>query len=488
MLFNSLFFLIFMAITVIVYFAVPQKFKWGILLIASLYFYLCWNPVHIVVLLAVTAISYITAILLHKQTEQNRKKKLIITAGIILSFSFLVLSKYFDFIMSTIYSVMDSLNITYTPTSFSFALPVGISFFTFKAVSYMVDVYRGKIYEKNFAKYLLYVSFFPQLAAGPIERSTNLIPQFEEEHKLNTKMVESGLCLMLVGYFKKMVVADNISVIVSKIFNSPETYSPVVLFAIACVYSIQIYCDFSGYSDIAIGCAKVFGFDTAKNFDNPYFSTSIVEFWRKWHISLSSWFRDYLYIPLGGNRKGVFRKNINLMIVFLVSGLWHGSSWNFVFWGFLHGMYQIIGNLTKTLRSKFVKAIKLDKHETIHKFISIVITFVLVTIAWIFFRAESIEQGFNYIKCMFTNASEGLSLRAIISQVKTIFNSKTTLISFFVALIPFIAFEFADYKKGFCAIMTNSKTVVKIIVYALITAFIVMFASTAVSDFIYVRF
>lgn len=456
------------------------------MLAASIGFYMCFNPLHVAILLFVTAVSYFAGLMVYN--DRKKGKKIILTVGVILSLAFLVLGKYADFLMQNIYKVLDLLKIPYSVSNIKFILPVGISFFTFKAVSYIVDAYRGKIVEKNFLKYLLYVSFFPQIASGPIERSTNLIPQFSEEHKFNPKMVEKGLCLMLVGFFKKMVVADNISGVVSKVFADADMYSPLVLFGIACVYSLQIFCDFSGYSDIAIGCTQVLGIKTVPNFNNPYFAKTIAEFWRKWHISLSSWFKDYLYIPLGGNRKGTVRKYVNLMIVFLVSGLWHGSSWNFIFWGFLHGIYQIIGALTSNLREKVCKVIRIDRNEKLHDFVKIIITFVLVTFAWIFFKADSIQSGFNYIKCMFSNNFDTMNLRAIIASVKMLFNSKTTLISFAVAICTFIPFMFLDYKKDFCEFMSKRHTVTKIIFFALFIAFIVIFASTDVTDFIYIRF
>ena len=486
MLFNSLYFLLFFAITAVLYFVVPQKMKWLLLLAVSLYFYLCWNPVHIVILLIVTLISYFTAMYIRK--DKAKGKKICIGVGTVLTLAFLVVYKYYGFVMDSIYALLDGFGIAYVKQSISLSLPVGISFYTFKAVSYMVDVYRGKIYCRNFAKYLLYVSFFPQLASGPIERSTNLIPQFDREHKFNSQTAEIGLRLMLLGYFKKMVVADNLSGIVAKAFSSPEGCTPFVLVFSACLYSIQILCDFSGYSDIAIGCTKVLGIDTMKNFDHPYFSKSIPEFWRRWHISLSSWFKDYLYIPLGGNRKGILRKYANLMIVFLVSGLWHGSSWNFVFWGFLHGIYQIISGLTVKLRGKFCEIIKITGFKKLHNTVKIVITFTLVTFAWIFFRADSIESGFTYIKCMFGNSGGAFSFASVLAGVKMLFSTKATLISFVAAMVPFIVYSFVDYFRPVGDIIDKRGVVFKVVFYALVTAYIVLFASTAVTDFIYIRF
>ena len=488
MLFNSATFLGFFILLLAVYYAVPHRFKWIVLLVASIFFYVCFTPIHILILLCITAASYAVGRLVYRGAEREKKPKLWLALGTVFCFSFLFIYKYLDFFISSAYSLLDLFSIAHSESLTSLLLPVGISFFSFKAVSYMVDCYRGKTVEKNFFKYLLYVSFFPQIASGPIERSTSLIPAFSEEHRFDTQNIQEGLYLMLIGYFKKMVVADNISAVVSKVFSDPQDYSPFILLFIACMYSIQILCDFSGYSDIAIGCAKAFGIRTAKNFNHPYFSTSIATFWRNWHISLSSWFRDYLYIPLGGNRKGTFRKYLNLLIVFLVSGLWHGAAWNFVFWGLLHAAYQIVGALTAPWRQKLCALTHLDKHDKLHTCFNVAVTFLLVTIAWIFFRSSSITDGFHYIKCMFVSSSGTGGLSGIITSVKQVFNSKTTLFSFCAALASFVLYGWIDYKKDLYALISRRHTVVKVIFYALSILFIFLFASTSVTDFIYVRF
>lgn len=488
MFFNSIFFLLFFIATAAIYYVAPQRAKWSILLIASLFFYMCWTPLHILVLLAVAVISYFTALLVHPQNTTTKKRIVCLISGIILSFSFLLVCKYANFFMQSIYSVLNALSIPYRSIDLRIALPVGISFFSFKAVSYIMDAYRGEILEKNFLKYLLYVSFFPQVASGPIERSTNLIPELTKEHKFDIENIKHALFLMLYGYFKKMVVADSLSEIVNQVFGNVNLFSPPVLIGVAFVYSIQILCDFSGYSDIAIGCAKMFGITSAENFHHPYFSTSISGFWRNWHISLSSWFRDYLYIPLGGNRKGTVRKYLNLLIVFLVSGLWHGAAWNFVLWGFLHATYQIIGALTTSHRKKLTTLLRLDRHVKLHKALQIAITFSLVTFAWIFFRANSITDGFQYIKCIFLNELGGFSLTMLISQIKMIFSLKTRLFSFIVAIGAFSVLGFLDYKKDLYNWISRKNLLTKVCFYALIIVLVLLFASTSATDFIYARF
>jgi D-alanyl-lipoteichoic acid acyltransferase DltB (MBOAT superfamily) len=488
MFFNSIYFLVFLAVTAIVYYAIPQRMKWVLLLIASVFFYLCWTPVHILVLLAVALISYFTARCVYPQNSKIKKKTVCLVAGITLSISFLFICKYADFLAQSCYGILDMFSIAYRRIDLRIALPAGISFFSFKAVSYIMDAYRGKILEKNFLKYFLYVSFFPQVASGPIERSTNLLPELTKEHKFDRQNIQYALFLMLYGYFKKMVVADNLSGIVNRVFGNVSLFSSPVLIGVAFIYSLQILCDFSGYSDIAIGCAKLFGIGTAENFRHPYFSASIPEFWRNWHISLSSWFRDYLYIPLGGNRKGTVRKYLNLLIVFLVSGLWHGAAWNFVFWGFLHAMYQIVGALTATFRAKVATLFHLDKHKKVHKALQVAITFSLVTFAWIFFRANSIADGFYYIKSIFVIDLGGFSLSALIGQIKMLFSVKTVLFSFIVACTCFAVLGWLDYKKDLYQWLCRRNLLVKIIFYALLTCLVLFFASTSTTDFIYARF
>jgi D-alanyl-lipoteichoic acid acyltransferase DltB (MBOAT superfamily) len=277
-------------------------------------------------------------------------------------------------------------------------LPVGISFYTFQALGYSIDVYYGRIQaERNFISYALFVTFFPGLVAGPIERTGNLLHQFKVNHEFDYDRVTSGLRLAAYGMFKKVVIADQIAVYVNGVFGNPGVYPSASLAAAVFFFAIQIYCDFSGYSDIAIGCARVLGFNLMTNFRQPYLSHSITEFWRRWHISLSTWLKDYLYIPLGGNRKGKVRQKINLMITFLLSGLWHGAAWHFVAWGALHGVYQIIGRSTEPLRNTLYHKIGLSEESQIRKALQICVTLLLVCFAWIFFRANTIQDAFLII-------------------------------------------------------------------------------------------
>ncbi|MDO4345539.1 MAG: MBOAT family O-acyltransferase [Eubacteriales bacterium] len=283
-------------------------------------------------------------------------------------------------------------------------LPVGISFYTFQAIGYTIDVYRGEIYaEKNFARYALFVSFFPQLVAGPIERSKNLLRQLAVPAKLKFENFREGLLLMLWGYFLKVVLADRIALFVDTIYGDNWTNYSGCYFAVATVlFAVQIYCDFSGYSVIAMGAAKMLGIDLMVNFDAPYLSASVSEFWRKWHISLSSWFRDYLYIPLGGNRRGRLRKYVNLMITFGVSGMWHGAAWTYMIWGLINGAYQVLGDLLKPLRRFAIRILGLNEQSLGHRIFRTAATFALISISWIFFRAESLHKALVILKSMFT--------------------------------------------------------------------------------------
>lgn len=395
MLFNSYNFLVFFPIVVLLYFLIPKKVRYIWLLIASYYFYMGWNAKYALLLLTSTLITYVSGLLLswEKIGDKIKWKKCVVAVSFCLNLSILFFFKYFDFAIVNINRVLGALHIQMLTPKFDVLLPVGISFYIFQALSYTMDVYRGEVKaEKNVLKYALFVSFFPQLVAGPIERSKNLLKQVNEVHRFDYKRMCQGLMLMLWGYFLKLVIADRIAIFVDGAYNLNVDYDGRYLLLASVLFAIQIYCDFAGYSTIAIGAAKVMGFELMENFNCPYFATTVAEFWRRWHISLSTWFRDYLYIPLGGNRKGTVRKYINTMIVFLVSGLWHGSSWTYVIWGGLNGFYQVIGGLLAPIKKKMATWFpKLDKSLAM-KVLRMAVTFVLVDFTWIFFRAHNFAQ------------------------------------------------------------------------------------------------
>lgn len=415
MLFNSYQFLLFFPIVLLGNFVLPKKIRPYWLLIASYYFYMSWNAKYALLLLLSTVITYLCGLLLGRiadradpqadQTAQRktvRAKKFCVGLSLVLNLGILVFFKYYDFLFNSI-NVLSSklLHVTLHAPAFDVVLPVGISFYTFQALGYTIDVYRGDIKaEKSFFQYALFVSFFPQLVAGPIERSKNLLNQLKTPAPFSFESFRDGVFLMLWGFFLKIVVADRIAVFVDEVYNHYQSYPGLYLVVATVLFAVQIYCDFGGYSTIAIGASKILGIQLMENFNAPYLSMSCSEFWRRWHISLSTWFRDYVYIPLGGNRKGKLRKYVNILIVFALSGLWHGARWSFVLWGFLNGLYQVIGELLAKPRAKLRGALCLHEDSLAHRAMKILVTFVLVDFAWIFFRAQGISNAFEIIRSM----------------------------------------------------------------------------------------
>lgn len=399
MLFNSLPFLIFLPIVLVLYIITPKRFRWILLLIASYYFYMSWNATYALLIAFSTVVTFLSGILIHKASSE-RKKKLIVALSFITNLAILFFYKYFNFFSKTIEDSFAIIGLHIDAPILDFLLPVGISFYTFQALSYTVDVYRNEIKpERNLGIYALFVSFFPQLVAGPIERSTNLLPQVRSFSQLKYENLRSGLLLMMWGFFKKVVIADRIAVLVNTVYDDPGKYTGIETTAAVILFSFQIFCDFSGYTDIARGVARLMGVDLMKNFDSPYFSKNITEFWRRWHISLSTWFRDYLYIPLGGSRKGKNRTYWNLFIVFLISGLWHGASMNFVIWGAMHGVLIVMEKIFYKRISWFYSV---KRNLTLSmKLFKGLLTFSLVTFLWIFFRADTFTDSLIIIKNLF---------------------------------------------------------------------------------------
>lgn len=452
MLFNSFDFLIFFPAVVAVYFATPLRYRWMLLLAGSYYFYACWKAEYLVLIMASTLVDYWAAQRMGAYEDRAERRPyllLSLASNLGLLFAF----KYLDFFSESVQAVFDVFNLFINVPAFDLLLPVGISFYTFQTLSYSIDVYRGKQSpEQHLGIFALYVSFFPQLVAGPIERSTHLLPQFHPAtaeaaiaerrglprgvrassantlsatavalpsgiaSRFDYDRVTSGLKLMLWGFFKKLVIADRLAIYVNAVYAAPEAHSGTALLIATYFFAFQIYCDFSAYSDIAIGAARVLGFDLMENFRRPYFSKSISEFWNRWHISLSSWFRDYLYIPLGGNRVVKSRWYANLFIVFLVSGLWHGAAWTFVIWGALHGLYLMTSMITAPLRERLwanittlaaarvpnVRAagFQLFRIDTLRQWLAAIVTFHLVLVAWVFFRAESVADAVYVLASM----------------------------------------------------------------------------------------
>ena len=396
MVFNSLEYLIFLPIVLIVNFLLPKKVRYIWLLISSYYFYMSWNARYAVLIAFSTVVTYVCAILVEK--NPGRPAKLFVALSLVLNLGVLFFFKYFNFTFSLLADIFGRIGLRFNAPFLDVLLPVGISFYTFQALGYTIDVYRGTIRaEHNILRYALFVSFFPQLVAGPIERSGNLMSQLENPSDFSYENAREGLLLMLWGFFLKIVIADRIAIFVDCVYNSPETYTGMYLVVATILFAFQIYCDFAGYSIIAMGSAKMLGIKLMENFNAPYLATSVAGFWRCWHISLTTWFRDYLYIPLGGNRKGALRKQINKIFVFLVSGLWHGAGISYVVWGGLNGLYQVISELLQPLRNR----LGLNKPSVPLNVFKGLFTFVLVDFAWLFFRAKSFSEACLVIRNIF---------------------------------------------------------------------------------------
>ena len=398
MLFNSVEFLIFFPIVVTAYFLCPQRYRWILLLAASYLFYAAWRMEYALLLLLSTVVDYTAARLMGSQTEQAGRGKYLVLS-LVVNLGLLFTFKYFNFFNESLRGLFTLFDVEYRFAGLDVLLPVGISFYTFQSLSYVIDVYRGTLKpEPHFGLFALYVSFFPQLVAGPIERATHMLPQFHVRHFFSEARVNSGLRLILWGLFKKVVIADRLAVYVNQVYNQPGDYTGWPLLLATYFFAFQIYCDFSGYSDIAIGAARVLGFDLMENFRQPYVAHSVAGFWRRWHISLSTWFRDYLYIPLGGNCVSQWRWYMNLALVFLVSGLWHGARWTFVIWGALHAFYVLMEIWLGGVGVWGARRLGRPNGTVLPDWLKIAITFHLVLFSWIFFRANNLDDALLIIQ------------------------------------------------------------------------------------------
>ncbi|MDD6186430.1 MAG: MBOAT family protein [Oscillospiraceae bacterium] len=395
--FNSVQFLVFFPAVVLGYFVIPQKLKNVWLLAASYYFYMSWHPVYALLILFSTVSTFFCAVLIEKSRTQ-RQKKLFLAVNIAMNLAILFYFKYFNFFVESVVSLFPAIHLSKNNNMIAV---VGISFYTLQSLGYSIDVYRGSVErEKSFLNYALFVSFFPQLVAGPIERSKNLLPQLRQTYKFDYDRVTDGLVLMAWGFFKKLVIADGAAKMVDLVYNEIYSYSGLAIIIATVLFAFQIYCDFSGYSDIAIGAANVLGIKLMRNFFHPYFAKDIDDFWKRWHISLTDWLREYIYFPLGGSRKGTARKYINILAVFLISGLWHGAAWTFVIWGALHGIFRII-NAVKMQIVKNSPTIKKLYGNSLYGVLKTVITFFIVDFTYIFFRANTLRDAFYAVSHLF---------------------------------------------------------------------------------------
>lgn len=485
MLFNSLHFLAFFPIVIIAYFIIPQKFRWILLLIASYYFYMCWKVDYIILILISTLIDYMCSNKMSKIKSKEKRKKwlylsLISNLGILFGF------KYFNFFSENIQLLFNQYNVLYEIPFFNALLPVGISFYTFQTLSYTIDVYNNKTQaQKHLGVFAVYVSFFPQLVAGPIERSNHLLPQFFEKHDFSYSRVKSGLQKMLWGFYKKIVIADNLAILVDGVFNNVDNYSGITLIVATIFFTFQIYCDFSGYSDIAIGSARVMGFELRENFKRPYFSKSIQEFWQRWHITLSSWFKDYLYIPLGGNRVIKWKWYYNILITFLLSGLWHGANWTFIIWGALHGSYLILAIIFKTQKDAISQKIN-SYSPTLNKFLDVSITFILVAFTWIFFRANNLNDATYVINNLTFSLSEYSTLGMQFRGIGLYLNDVLKCV-----LLIFLLIGFSTYERSgnvWMKLQRKSKWIRWAIYYFLIYGLLFLAPHSTINNFIYFQF
>lgn len=475
MLYTSFKFLLFFPIVCLFYFLFKKEKTRKIwLLISSYFFYICWNAYYSLLLLFSTIVTYLSGKYISKYPK---KKKTFLIISLVINIGILFFFKYANFFIDNLNNILNIFKIS-NFNHLDILLPVGISFYTFQALSYTMDIYRGDVKEeKSFLDYALFVSFFPQLVSGPIEKSKDFLPQLKIKHNFDYDRVKKGLLIMLVGFIFKMVVADRIAIAVNTVYGNLSNYSGIILFITAILYSFQIYTDFYGYSLIAKGTAKVLGYELYDNFDSPYLSKSIKEFWRRWHISLSTWFRDYLYFPLGGSRTSYIKKIRNIMIVFLVSGLWHGASWTFVIWGLLHGLYQVIGILTSKLREK------IKFNNKILSSLKIVFTFLLVTFAWIFFRASTFTDAIYVITNSFKNFDLNLMSLGL---------DKYNLIFMFASVVLIVIFDILRLKVDLYRWLQKRNIVIRWIIYFALIWITLIFGiygpGYSENTFIYIQF
>ena len=473
MIYNSIPFAVFLPIIFILYWICLSKYRYLFLLAASFYFYMYMDPKYIFFLLGTVTVSYLLALALDSARDVFRKK-LYLFIGILALIGVLALLKYSGFIIE----------IAGLPSpAIQFMLPVGISFYTFQTLGYLIDIYRGKYpAERHFGYYCLFVSFFPQILSGPIGRGDVLLPQLKKERTFDIYQASYGMKLMAVGYFKKLVVAGLLAPTVDKIYDNPESYVGLVYIIATFMFALQIYCDFSGYTDIAIGCAKLFGMELSENFKTPYFSRSIKEFWSRWHISLSTWFRDYLYIPLGGNRVGKIRHCFNLMLTFLVSGLWHGAGINYILWGGIHGFYQII----ETISGKNKKG-REEKRNPLLNLFSVFLTFMAVCLAWVFFRADSVSHAWRIISLSFHEI--GNPYNYFRTAVICLDMSYAYMIYLSIPVLLLTIYDYASLKRDVIAWISSRKPWVRYPVYIFLLLIILLFSEKGVStEFYYFQF
>ena len=475
MLFNSLDFIIFLIVVVTIYYLIPNnRDRKLFLLVSSYYFYGCWNVAFLAILFFVTLLSYGTA-LGYKRDGSKRDKRLLVVS-IVLLLCPLLCFKYLDFFSHSIGDMLYFVDCRMQVPEFKLLLPVGISFYTFMSIGYVVDVFKQKVSpEKNLLDYALFIGFFPQIASGPIGRAPQLLPQIKEKHPLLYDNIAVGCKMMLWGVFMKLVVGDRAGIYVDTVFGNYLHHNGLSLLLATFMYTIQIYCDFAGYSLIAIGAARTMGFELMNNFERPYFAKNVGEFWRRWHMSLSTWFRDYVYIPLGGSRCSKRRMYLNLIITFLVSGLWHGAAYTFVVWGLLHGLVQVVDKATKSYRNRFWLKVKMGENAAFRRILNIFITFVIVSYLWMVFYAKDFSMVLGITKRYFVFG------KPYIHQTTIFF----FVIGFLILLLKDLKDEFMREKRWF---LNNNKIWVRYFSFVVVALIIVLFGVLGGGQFIYFKF
>lgn len=477
MLFNSFEFLLFSILVTTTYFALQYKYRWILLLLASYFFYGYWEVKYLSIIIISTLIDFYVGIKIDESNSQHRKR-FYLYISLISNLGILFVFKYFNFFIDNASELIKINNPNFELPLIELLLPVGISFYTFQTLSYSIDIYNGKIKpEKHLGIFALFVSFFPQLVAGPIERASNLLPQFHKQHLFNYDRISSGLSLMLWGLFKKVVIADRLAIVVNEIYNNHTEYHGLTLVMGTIFFAFQIYCDFSGYSDIAIGCARVLGFDLMKNFNYPYFSKSINDFWKRWHISLSTWFRDYVYIPLGGNRTLKWRWYYNLFITFLISGLWHGANWTFIVWGAIHGTILIIEKVTNT---------KEPSKNKLKNGLLILKTFIIACLSWVFFRANTIQDAISILSSIFDFSK--YSIHQLSLNIIPLSKNNVFPIDIFISYIVICFLIIVEYLFRFKFDFERWNYRYKFITYIVGIIFVLLLGVFEKNEFIYFQF
>jgi len=482
MLFNSLEFLIFFPVVTALYFLLPHRWRWLHLLVASCIFYISFIPVYILILFFTIIIDYVAGIFIESAKDKKRRK-LFLVMSLVANVGVLAVFKYYNFFIDNMNELLQSISVQSHPLPYlSIILPIGLSFHTFQAMSYTIEVYRGhQKAERHIGIYSLYVMFYPQLVAGPIERPQNLLHQFRERHSFDSQQFLDGLRLMLWGLFKKVVIADRLSVYVDTVYNNPGSYHWGNLVIATLFFTIQIYCDFSGYSDIAIGAARCMGFKLMTNFNRPYFSRNIQEFWKRWHISLSTWFKDYVFIPLGGSRRALAITIRNTAIVFLLSGFWHGANWTFIVWGALHAIFIIAFLLYKhQWKQQHRNSRMLDA-------VSIVFTFALVSLAWVFFRANNVGDAFTIVGNIlsgFNSIPFQIVLKDVAAHNAIVFTNAGLFVSAAMILLMFLF----ERKLPATLFPLNRRPAYDLAFCSVVLALVVSFGVFGNQSFIYFQF